>query len=125
MEVPVLTPVKRFLKLIKAEKKDVYYLYGYAIISGFINLSLPLGIQAIIGLVTAGQSSTSLAVLITFVLIGILVAGVLQLMQFSLVEYLQQRIFTNAALEFAYRIPRVKMEAVLRIHTPELMNRFF
>lgn len=125
MEVPVLTPVRRFLKLIQAEKKDVYYLYGYAIFSGFINLSLPLGIQAIIGLVTAGQSSTSLAVLITFVLIGILVAGVLQLMQFSLVEYLQQRIFTNAALEFAYRIPRVKMEAVLRIHTPELMNRFF
>lgn len=125
MEVPVLTPLKRFFRLIQAEKKDVYYLYGYAIISGFINLSLPLGIQAIIGLVTAGQSSTSLAVLIAFVLIGILVAGVLQLMQFSLVEYLQQRIFTNAALEFAYRIPRVKMEAVLRIHTPELMNRFF
>lgn len=125
MEVPVLTPLKRFFRLIKAEKKDVYYLYGYAIIAGFINLSLPLGIQAIIGLVTAGQSSTSLAVLIAFVLIGILVAGVLQLMQFTLVEYLQQRIFTNAALEFAYRIPRVKMEAVLRVHTPELMNRFF
>ncbi|GIU70026.1 MAG: ABC transporter ATP-binding protein [Candidatus Woesearchaeota archaeon] len=125
MEVPVLSPLKRLFRLIKAEKKDVYYLYGYAIIAGFINLSLPLGIQAIIGLVTAGQSSTSLVVLISFVLIGILIAGVLQLMQFSLVEYLQQRIFTNAALEFAYRIPRVKMEAVLRIHTPELMNRFF
>jgi ABC-type bacteriocin/lantibiotic exporter with double-glycine peptidase domain len=125
VEVPVLTPLRRFFKLIQAEKKDIYYLYGYAIIAGFINLSLPLGIQAIIGLVTAGQSSTSLAVLILFVLLGILVAGVLQLMQFSLVEYLQQRIFTNAALEFAYRIPRVKMEAVLRTHAPELMNRFF
>jgi ABC-type bacteriocin/lantibiotic exporter with double-glycine peptidase domain len=120
-----ISPLRRFFRLIQAEKKDIYYLYGYAIIAGFINLSLPLGIQAIIGLVSSGQTSTSLIVLVSFVLCGVLFAGILQLMQYSLVEFLQQRIFAKAALEFAYRIPRVRMESVLRVHAPELMNRFF
>lgn len=120
-----MSPLTRFFKLIHAERADLYYLYIYSIIAGLINLSLPLGIQAIIGLVSSGQSSTSLVVLISFVLIGIAFSGVLQLMQFTLVEYLQQRIFTKAALEFTYRITHVKMESILSVHAPELMNRFF
>jgi ABC-type bacteriocin/lantibiotic exporter with double-glycine peptidase domain len=120
-----MSPISRFFRLIRAEKKDLYYLYGYAIMSGLINLSLPLGTQAIIGLVSSGQSSTSLIVLIGFVLIGLLFVGILQIMQFTLVEYLQQRIFTNAALEFSYRVTHIKMESILRLHAPEMMNRFF
>lgn len=120
-----MSPISRFFRLIRSEKKDLYYLYGYAIMSGLINLSLPLGTQAIIGLVSSGQSSTSLIVLIGFVLLGLLFVGVLQIMQFTLVEYLQQRIFTNAALEFSYRVTHIKMESILRLHAPEMMNRFF
>lgn len=120
-----MSPISRFFRLIRSEKKDLYYLYGYAIMSGLINLSLPLGTQAIIGLVSSGQSSTSLIVLIGFVLLGLLFVGVLQIMQFTLVEYLQQRIFTKAALEFSYRVTHVKMESILRLHAPEMMNRFF
>ena len=120
-----MSPISRFLRLIRSEKKDLYILYGYAIMSGLINLSLPLGTQAIIGLVSSGQTSTSLIVLIGFVLLGLLFVGILQIMQFTLVEYLQQRIFTNAALEFSYRITHIKMESILRLHAPEMMNRFF
>ena len=35
---------------------------------------------------------------------GLLVTGILQIVQISLVEYMQRRIFTKAALEFAFRI---------------------
>jgi ABC-type bacteriocin/lantibiotic exporter with double-glycine peptidase domain len=41
------------------------------------------------------------------------------------VEFLQRRIFTKAAFEFAYRIPRIRLEAMQKNYAPELINRFF
>jgi ABC-type bacteriocin/lantibiotic exporter with double-glycine peptidase domain len=54
-----------------------------------------------------------------------MLSGGLQLMQVYLVEILQRRIFTKAAFEFAFRIPRIRSEALLNLYPPELMNRFF
>ena len=41
------------------------------------------------------------------------------------IEDLQQKIFTRAAFEFAYRIPKIKLEQLIKVYAPELMNRFF
>lgn len=120
-----LNPVQRFFRLLKPESKDILYVYLYAIFNGLINLSLPLGIQAIINLITGGQISTSWTVLIIFVMIGIAMTGGLQVFQLTITERLQQRIFTRASFEFAYRIPRLKLESVYKYYVPELVNRFF
>ena len=118
-------PVMRMFQVIKAEKSDIVLIYGYSILSGIINLSLPLGIQAIMGLVLGGVLTTSWIILMGLVIFGIAFAGVLQIFQMTISERLQQRIFVNAAFEFAYRIPRWKMEAIIKEYAPELMNRFF
>ena len=126
--VTVLEKVKtfhRFLGLLKSEKREIGYIYIYAIISGIIALSLPLGVQSIIGFISSGQVSTSVIVLISFIIIGIIITGGLQVMQLSLVEHIQQRLFTKTAFEFAFRIPKIRIESVLKFHPPELMNRFF
>lgn len=120
-----LTAVQRFFKMLAADRQDIIYLYIYSIFSGLINLSLPLGIQAIIGLIMVGQSSTSWGVLVTAVTIGVAVVGGLKMMQLVISESLQQRIFTRSAFEFAYRIPRFKTEAIFKSYAPELVNRFF
>lgn len=67
---------------------------------------------------------SSIYVLISLIILGILVVGGLQIMQITLIEFIQRRIFTKAALEFAFRIPRMKMESLANLHTPELVNRF-
>jgi ABC-type bacteriocin/lantibiotic exporter with double-glycine peptidase domain len=118
-------PLRRFFRLLKPEQKDIFYIYLYAIFNGLINLSLPLGIQAIINLITGGQLSTSWTVLVIFVTIGIAMTGGLQIFQLTITERLQQRIFARASFEFAYRIPRIKMESVYKYYVPELVNRFF
>lgn len=118
-------PLRRFFKLLQPERKDIFYIYLYAIFNGLINLSLPLGIQAIINLITGGQLSTSWTVLVIFVMIGIAMTGGLQIFQLAITERLQQRIFTRASFEFAYRIPRIKLESVYKYYVPELVNRFF
>jgi ABC-type bacteriocin/lantibiotic exporter with double-glycine peptidase domain len=120
-----LTAVQRFFRMLEADKQDIIYLYIYSIFSGLINLSLPLGIQAIIGLIMVGQSATSWGVLVTAVTIGVAVVGGLKVMQLVISESLQQRIFTRSAFEFAYRIPRFKTEAIFKSYAPELVNRFF
>lgn len=118
-------PLARFFRLLANDKKDIWYVYIYAIFNGLVNLTLPLGIQAIIGLIMGGMVSTSWVVLIIVVILGVAIAGGLQIMQLYITEILQQRIFTRSAFEFAYRIPRFKMESLSKYYAPELMNRFF
>ena len=124
-EAKVYTPLLRFWKFVTSERKNIGYIYVYALIIGIINLSLPLGIQAIIGRISGGLLFDGVVVLIVFVILGVLIAGGLQIMQIYLVEILQRRIFAKAAFEFAFRIPRIKTEALFAVHPPELMNRFF
>lgn len=54
-----MTPFKRFLRLLDLDRKDLIYLYIYAVFQGVIYLSIPLGIQAIMGFVLAGRLSSS------------------------------------------------------------------
>jgi ABC-type bacteriocin/lantibiotic exporter with double-glycine peptidase domain len=119
-----LTPVQRFWRLLKPDQKEIYNVYAYATFNGLVNLSLPLGIQAIVNLIQGGQISTSWIVLVCFVVLGIAATGIFQLLQLRITENLQKKIFARAAFEFAYRMPRVKMEALYKQYAPELMNRF-
>lgn len=120
-----LTPINRFFNLLKVDRQDIVSIYVYALFQGLVTLSLPLGIQAIINLITGGQVSTSWIVMVIFVVLGVAFTGVLQIMQLTISENLQQKIFTRSAFEFAYRIPRMKVEAVDKTYIPELVNRFF
>lgn len=119
------TPVERFFMLLKPDKSEIYNVYIYAVFSGLVALSLPLGIQAIINLIQGGQMSTSFVVLIVIVVGGIIASGILNIFQLYITENLQQKIFARAAIEFAFRIPRIKTEVLYKHYPPELINRFF
>lgn len=118
-------PLRLFFKLLKPDKKEIIFLYIYAIFGGFMGLSLPLGVQTIVGLVMGAQYSSSLFLMILLVIIGVVVAGLMQIMQVWLVESIQQKIFVRSAFEFAFKAPRIKLEALADKYAPELMNRFF
>ncbi|MEL0642852.1 MULTISPECIES: peptidase domain-containing ABC transporter [Olleya] len=125
MSKKILTAWQRFISLLKLDKKDVRQVFFYAIFAGLVNLSLPLGIQAIINLLQAAQVSTSWIVLVILVTLGVVFVGVLQLMQIRIIENIQQKIFTRASFEFAYRFPKMKMSELNGYYPPELANRFF
>lgn len=120
-----MTPIQRFWNLLSPFKKEVYQIYLYAILNGLVNLSLPLGIQAIVNIIQMGALTTSWAVLVLFVLIGIIFSGVFQLTQLRIVENIQQEIFAKSSFEFAFRFPKIKLSHLQNLHTPELANRFF
>ena len=120
-----LSPFQRVYRMLRQYRREIRYIVLYAVIGGLINLSLPLGVQAIIGLIAGGSISASWGVLVFGVIVGALMTGLLRIMQLSIMEHLQRKIFTDAALEFAMRIPRLNLEKLRKEHLPELVNRFF
>ena len=125
MKEDTLTPWQRFVGLLKLEKKDFLQIIYYAIFSGLVSLSVPLGIQAIVNLLQGARISTSWIVLVVIVTLGVAFVGILQLMQIRILENIQQKIFTRASFEFTYRFPKIKMEELKNFYPPELANRFF
>ncbi|GAA4271247.1 ATP-binding cassette domain-containing protein [Aquimarina gracilis] len=121
----ILTAWQRLIRLLQLDKKDIMQTFYYAIFAGLVNLSLPLGIQAIINLVQGAQISTSWIILVILVTLGVVFAGMLQLMQIRIIENVQQKIFTRASFEFSYRFPKIKMSELRNYYPPELANRFF
>ena len=119
------TPLQRFYNLLKLDKRDISQIVFYAIFAGLVSLSLPLGIQAIINLIQAGQVSVSWVVLVVIVVIGVALVGILSLMQLRITENLQQKIFVRSSFEFSYRLPKIKFEELYNQYPPELANRFF
>ncbi|MBL0330014.1 MAG: ABC transporter ATP-binding protein [Bacteroidetes bacterium] len=119
------TPYQRFWLLLKPDNKEIYQVYTYAFFKGVIALSLPIGIQSIINLIQGGSVSASWMILVFIVTLGIAMGGYMQLMQMRITETIQQKIFTRAAFDFTYRIPKIKFEEIYKHYAPELMNRFF
>jgi ABC-type bacteriocin/lantibiotic exporter with double-glycine peptidase domain len=111
--------------MLKTDRREISYIYLYAIFAGLINLTLPLGVQAILNLLQGGATSSGWWLLIIVVTVGTLMAGILVIMQMSVSETLQRRIFTRVAFDFAHRLPNLRTETVRNVHLPEVINRFF
>jgi ABC-type bacteriocin/lantibiotic exporter with double-glycine peptidase domain len=120
-----LSPLQRLWRLVKSEQADIRNIYIFSLFQGLVNLSLPLGIQAIINLLQAGELRASWIMLVIFVVAGIFLNGYLQLRQMTITESIEQRLFVNASFDFAYRLPRASFDSVKSKYFPEVMNRFF
>jgi len=118
------TSFKKLSNLITSEKKEVSNIYVFAILSGIIQLSLPLGVQSIIGFVLSGTFSTSLMVLISLVIVGVLSAGLLQIQQMKIIEKIQQKIFYKYAFLFKKSLLDIDLKKADDAYLPEIMNRF-
>ncbi len=121
----VLTPWQRLVRILRYESSTINYIFIYAIFIGLIGLTLPLGTTAVFNLLSNGAMYSSTYVLIGVILMGIVVGGLLLIGQLSLVEVIEQKIFAKMAIEFAYRLPRIKREALEGENPAELLNRFF
>ena len=119
------SPLDRTLALFAREKREILTVFFYATLSGGLSLILPLAVGGIVQIVQGRLYLQPVIVLIAFVVLGTIVAGVLQIGILKVVERIQQRVFARMALEFAFRIPRLRYAASLESNLPEQMNRLF
>jgi ABC-type bacteriocin/lantibiotic exporter with double-glycine peptidase domain len=120
-----LSPVDRTFALLARERREILTVFFYATLAGGLSLILPLAVGGIVQLVQGRLFLQPVVVLIAFVILGTIVAGVIQIGILRVVERIQQRIFARMAMEFAFRVPRLKYGASLNANLPEQMNRLF
>lgn len=121
----IKSPLARIIDLVNLEKAEIWSIYFYAILNGLILLSIPLGIQSIVGFVMGASFRASLYVLILLVVLAVLISGLMQINQMKIIEKIQQRIFVRYAFAYADTIPRLDLKKADGIYLPELINRFF
>jgi ABC-type bacteriocin/lantibiotic exporter with double-glycine peptidase domain len=118
-------PVSRILRLVSLEKKEITQIYFYAIIYGIIMLVIPVGIQALISFAQTATISTSVVLLVIFIVLSVFISGVLQVNQMRIIEKIQQKIFVRYGFGFAQKIPQLNLSGIDNYYLPELVNRFF
>jgi len=128
-KINITRSLYKLFRLLRLDGKEITALYLLSILSGLIQLSLPLGIQSIINfaIVATGRNQlpSSMWVLIFLVVMGVLFTGMLKINQMKIVEKIQQKIFTRFSFEFSQRIPKLNIKSIDQYHLPELVNRFF
>jgi ATP-binding cassette subfamily B protein len=117
--------INRVWELIGLHRKDIISIYFFAIFSGLVNLTLPIGIQSIVGFVLGASMVTSIYVLIFLVVLGVLTVGFLQISQMRIIEKIQQNLFVACAIDFTEKIPRFDLKKTDSYYLPEKVNRFF
>jgi ATP-binding cassette subfamily B protein len=116
---------KKLFKFVELERKDIGNLYLFALVSGLISLSLPLGIQAMITYLFAGKVSSSVVILTSLILLGILVSGVMMYFNMVITERIQQKTFARYTLSVAETFPNIDLSKIGNTYLPEFANRFF
>lgn len=124
-QASLIGSLRKFVGILRYDRKEIFYVYLYAILIGIFALVGPLGVQGVINLIAGGDFNVSLVVLVLVVSGAAVLVGVLKVMQYILAETLQRRVFSRAAFEFAYRLPRIRMAEFSNHYPPELVNRFF
>lgn len=122
---PGASPLRRLWEMLLEDKRDLFVLFTYTLIIGFISLAVPLAAQALVNTIAAGIFLQPLIVLALLVLSGLVFSSVLRVMKLCLVENLEQRIFARITLLLSERIPEIKAAALTDEYMPELINRFF
>ncbi|WP_395736621.1 ATP-binding cassette domain-containing protein [Prosthecobacter sp.] len=123
-----LSPARRFIGLLLAEKQEVRTLLMFSVISAVLYLAVPLAVDAIVSnLAFGGQARPYLQalVIVSLALFGCLgLQAVISAFQFYVSDMIQRRIFVRAASDLAHRLPRVKAQVHDEVHAPEMVNRF-
>lgn len=120
-----VTPYGRLWQLMGAEKRDVGIVVVYAAAVGVFSLAIPVASQALVNTVAFNVLLQPIIVL-TFIVLAMLgVGSILRLIQTTVVETIQRRIFVRLSLDLAYRLPRMKIDVFDQHRGTELLNRFF
>ena len=107
-----INPLKRLYQVLKLEKREISSIYFNSIFNGLMQLSGPLGVQANMGFVLGSEMITSIYILISLVVLGVLFVGVFQIKLMQTIEKIQQRIFARYAFEFSVKVPEIGLKNI-------------
>ena len=119
------TPRQRLLRLLSVESSDVWIVVIYAATIGLLSLATPIAVQSLINQVSFGVLLQPVVVLTLMLLAGLLLVGVLRMLQTSVIELLQVRLFVRLGADVVARLIGRGYHALDRQDGREILTRFF
>ena len=121
-----LPPTARLRALASVERSDLVTIFVYAAAIGLASLAVPAAAQALVNTVAFTSLLQPLIVLSVVVFLGLLAASLLRVLQYRVVETLQQRFFVRVVYSATDALRRADLQTAFRDHgARDLMNRFF
>ncbi len=122
-------PLRRFYQLLLPERQDILTVLIFAVLTGILYLATPLAVDALVNNLAFGAAEgvyVQALLVLSFALFGFLcLMGLVRGAQYYVTEIIQRRIFVRLTADLAYRLPRVRMDALDQKLGPDLVNRFF
>jgi ATP-binding cassette, subfamily B, bacterial len=115
---------KKLFRIFSEDRRELSGLYFFAILSGIMQLILPLGIQSIVSYVMGGFVSTSIIILVVLVLLSVAADGTLHIEQMKLIERIQQKLYVRYAKLFANKLKHLDLYEAEKYNLPETYNTF-
>lgn len=123
-----MPPFRRFLKILRPERRDILLLLVFAMFSGVLYLALPFAVDTVVTNLAFGAQAQPYVQALLIIAQILTACLILQAMiigfQHYVAELIQRRIFVRIAGDLAHRLPRVRASALDDVHGPELVNRF-
>lgn len=120
-----LTPLKRFIALLKPEAQDIRTILIFSIVIGLLSLTTPLAVEAVVNTIAFGRYIQPLVVLSLIVFVFLAFRAGLNVLMTVVTEIIQRKLFVRTVEDLAYRLTRVPLSTWKHYHGPELVNRFF
>ncbi len=120
-----MTPLARLWRMLAAERPDMRVVFVFALFVGVLALATPLAIEMLVSTVAFGRSLQPIVVLAVILFAFLSFSAIVQSVEKYVVDLIQQRLFVRIAGDLAYRLPRVRRDALDGHFAPELTNRFF
>ncbi len=115
---------KKLFRIFSEDRRELSGLYFFAILSGIMQLILPLGIQSIVSYVMGGFISTSIIILVALVLFSVAADGTLHIEQMKLIERVQQKLYVRYSKLFATKLKTLDLYEAEKYNLPETYNTF-
>lgn len=112
-------------RILGSEKRDIWYVAVYALLSSLLGLAVPLSSQAIVNAVALGVFNRQLLVLCSVVLVALLILAIISVLERFVVDLIQRRLFVRTAFDIVWRLPLLQRNTEADSYAPELVNRFF
>lgn len=120
-----VSPGRRVLQLFAPDRADIRTLVVFSLVVGLLSLATPIAVEALVNTVAFVGLLQPIVVLALVLATCLGFAAVIRALEALVVELIQRRVFVRVATDLAYRLPRVRRDALDRVHGPELVNRFF
>lgn len=120
-----LRSLSRIWSLLHWERRDLRLVFLFALFISVLSLATPITIEALVNTVTFGVAMWPVIWLAVIMLFCLGFAALIQMLETWVIELLQQRLFVRVVADFAYRLPRVRLDAYEEQHGPQLLNHFF